>query len=231
MSEAIAQAASSVGAVVRRRRRELGMSQEALAARMASLGLKSWRQTTVTKVEAARNPRAVSLQEALALTAALGLIGIQDLMGNGRELQEVLVREYTARAKREFERVKATYAHQFESKAGNLQDSLLAASLSPSQIDAAKDEIASARAELESAMSDVMASHDVEHGAIDAGGASALRALSEASAAERACQDAFERGEITLSELLEATKRIDSALAEALPPEVAAAWRPRGEDR
>jgi transcriptional regulator with XRE-family HTH domain len=54
-------------------RTEKGLSQEALAAKMRALGLTTWRQTTVAKVESASGPRTLSLQEVVGLAVALGL--------------------------------------------------------------------------------------------------------------------------------------------------------------
>lgn len=85
MAELVAEVPTEVAETVRARRRELGWSQDALAARMRALGMAAWHQTTVAKIERPDQGgryRVLTLPEAVALALALGLSDVQQLLGS-----------------------------------------------------------------------------------------------------------------------------------------------------
>lgn len=104
MAEVFDSAIQSIGVVVKRERQRLGLSQEALAGRMVSLGLTSWRQTTVAKVESPSTARAVSVREALGLAAALGMASINTLFEDSESVSAALVDEFIRQSRTQRDR-------------------------------------------------------------------------------------------------------------------------------
>lgn len=104
MAEVFDVAINSIGGVVKRERQRLGLSQEALAGRMVALGLSSWRQTTVAKVESPSASRAITMREALGLAAALGMANINTLFADSESVSRALVDEFIRQSRTQRER-------------------------------------------------------------------------------------------------------------------------------
>ena len=102
MSALIEGVAHDLAATVRARRKELGWSQHAMAKRMSALlpnrkdpARDSWHQTTVAKLES--GSRTVTVQELVALAAALSFPRLQDLFGDSSAIGDALLANWTAR--------------------------------------------------------------------------------------------------------------------------------------
>lgn len=131
MAEVIVEAAADIAKAVRARRVELDWSQEALASRMKALGV-GWHQTTVAKVESTSRPRALTIQESVALAFALGVSSLDELLGNPK-LSHALRANYATRAEEQFHRnikqVRAALEHAVSTAAPGVETSKLAKAL------------------------------------------------------------------------------------------------------
>lgn len=80
---------TATGAAIRKKREELGWSQQELAEALKDAGV-SWHQTTVAKVE--RGERPLKMTEAVAVAYALGMVKLDEVLGdNSSPVQSALV--------------------------------------------------------------------------------------------------------------------------------------------
>lgn len=139
MSEGKSDTASRFATNVRARRELNSLSQGALAQAMVDLGYRTFRQQTVAEIES--GSRQVKLDEALALSRALG-ISVDNLLrpsGLTRQASELLD---AAREAREAERQAMHWAGEYEKAVERIRRALRAAK---GHEDELADEIAVAR--------------------------------------------------------------------------------------